>query len=228
MGYKIDWDKLGERYFEAGVDRGVLYLLSAEKKYDKGFPWNGLKNVTEKPSGAEPSPKYADNIKYLNLVGPEDYAFGIEAFTYPDEFEACDGSASPVKGLSIGQQRRELFGFSYRTKLGNDVDGEEHAYKLHLVYNCLASPSEKSFGTINESTEEVSFNWDCTTTPVVIEGHKPSAVLTINSKTVDAAKLAELEKILYGTAATTEPQASAVEPRLPWPDEVITLLKAQG
>ena len=215
---KIVWDKTGERLYETGVDHGVLYPMGASGKYENGVPWNGLTAVTESPSGAESNPLFADNIKYLNLISAEDFGCTIEAYTYPDEFAVCDGSAEPVAGMIIGQQARKVFGLSYRTMIGNDVDGQDHGYKLHLIYGAQASPSEKSYQTINDSPEAISFSWEITTTPVEVEGYKPTACVTIDSTKVDATKLAALEKILYGD--------DNVEPSLPTPNEVIAALSA--
>ena len=215
---QIEWDKTGERYYETGVDHGVLYPSQTDGTYSKGVAWNGLSSVNESPSGAEPTPIYADNIKYLNLMSAEEYGATVEAYTYPDEFAECDGSAEITKGVTIGQQPRKKFGLSYRTKLGNDQDGDEHGYKLHLIYGANASPSEKSYSTVSDSPEAITFSWELTTTPVNVKGFKPTAVLTVDSTKVDKAKLAELEAILYGSAEQ--------EPKLPLPDEVATLLTA--
>jgi hypothetical protein len=211
----LTWDQVGEKVFETGVDRGVLYIPNASGVYAAGFAWNGLTTVTESPSGAEPSAQYADNIKYLNLVSAEEFGATIEAFTYPDEFAQCDGSFAPAEGVSIGQQGRKQFGLSFRTRLGNDVDGTDHGYKLHLVYGCLAAPSEKAYATINDSPEAITFSWDVTTTPVPVTGHKPTSLIVVDSTVVEAADLASLEALLYGAAAT--PAA------LPTPDAVIAL-----
>lgn len=212
---KLQWDKVGERFYETGVDHGVLYLPDASGDYVDGYAWNGLTTVTESPSGAEASAQYADNIKYLNLISAEEFGGTIEAFTYPDEWALCDGSATPAAGISVGQQSRKTFGLSYRTLLGNDLDGTDHGYKLHLVYGAVASPSEKAYASVNDSPEAISFSWDFTTTPVEVPGLKPSAILTLDSTKVDAAGLASLLDILYGTAGQ--------EPRLPQPAEVIAL-----
>ncbi len=212
---ELIWDKVGERLYETGVDHGVLYKPNAGGVYDQGFAWNGLVSVTEAPSGAEATPQYADNIKYLNLVSAEEFGATIEAFTYPDEFAEHDGSASPVVGVSVGQQSRKPFGLSSRTRLGNDVDGTDHGYKLHLIYGALAAPSEKAYNTINDSPEAITFSWEVTTTPVSVTGLKPTAQLTIDSTKVDAAALTVLEQALYGTAGT--------DPRLPLPDEVVAM-----
>lgn len=214
---KLVWDKTGERFYETGVDQGVLYLLGEGGTYDTGVPWNGLVSVSESPSGAESNPQYADNIKYLNLISAEEFSATVEAFTYPDEFGECDGSAEPTPGVSIGQQTRKMFGMCYRTKIGNDTDGQDHGYKLHLIYGAQAAPSEKSYQTVNDSPEPITFSWEITTTPVNVTGYKPTASLVIDSTKVDAGKLAELEKKLYG-------DESAGTATLPLPDEVITLL----
>lgn len=213
---KLAWDKTGERFYETGVDHGVLYLLSKAGKYDKGVAWNGLTSVSEKPSGAETSAQYADNIKYLNLVSAEEFAATIEAFTYPDEFAECDGSVSPATGVSIGQQSRNSFGLAYRTRVGNDVSGTDLGYKLHLIYGATAAPSEKGYSTINDSPEPISFSWEVTTNPVAVEGFKPTSTVVIDSTKCDSTKLKQLEDILYGT--------DSQEPRMPMPDEIITLI----
>lgn len=216
---KIEWDKTGERLYETGVDHGVLYILDSESAtYKNGVAWNGLTTVTESPSGAEPSPIYADNIKYLNLMSAEEFSATIEAYTYPDEFMQCDGSAELVRGAYIGQQDRKIFGLCYRTKLGNDVDGDAHGYKLHMIYGCQASPSEKGYQTVNDSPEAIAFSWEVATTPVNVTGMKPTSVVVVDSTKTDPTKLQELEKILYGSG---EPDAA---PRLPLPDEIKTLL----
>ena len=214
----LTWDATGSRLYETGVDHGVLYLLNTQGAYANGVAWNGLTAVTESPSGAEANPQYADNIKYLNLLSAEEFGCTIEAFTYPDAFAQCDGTASPSAGVSIGQQTRKTFGFSYRTKLGNDIDGSDHGYKLHLIYGALAAPSEKAYSTVNDSPEALTFSWDVTTTPVDVPGYKPTAQLTIDSTKVDALDLAALEELLYGTANTTA--------ELPLPAEVIALFAA--
>jgi hypothetical protein len=213
---KLVWDETGKRFYETGVSQGVLYPTKTGGTYDKGVAWNGLTAVTESPSGAEASPIYADNIKYLNLVSAEEFGATIEAYTYPDEFAACDGSAEIAPGVLIGQQNRKTFGLCYRTVLGNDADGNDYGYKLHLIYGALAAPSEKGYSTINDSPEAITFSWEVTTTPVNVPGFKPTAQITIESKKVDATKLTALEAILYGGTDT--------EPRLPLPDEIITLL----
>lgn len=215
----LQWDQVGDRLYETGVDRGVLYIPDEAGVYDTGFAWNGLTTVTESPSGAEASPQYADNIKYLNLVSAEEFAATIEAFTYPDEFAQCDGTATPAPGVMLGQQSRKTFGLAYRTRMGNDLDGTDHGYKLHLIYGCLAAPSEKAYTTINDSPEAISFSWEVTTTPVASpDPYKPTALMIIDSTQVDAGDLADLEEILYG--------AVGVEPRLPLPAEVIATFNA--
>lgn len=214
----LTWDKTGERIYETGVDHGVLYLRNALGEYDSGFAWNGLTAVTESPSGAESTPIYADNIKYLNLTSAEEYGATIEAFTYPEEFAECDGTAVASAGITVGQQGRKTFGFSYRTLIGNDISGTDHGYKLHLVYGALAAPSEKAYATVNDSPEAITFSWEVTTSPVEVPGMKPSAQLTIDSTKVDEGALKLLEDLLYGDA--TDPA------RLPLPEEVIALFAA--
>ena len=214
---KIVWDQTGERLYETGVQQGVLYI-PASGVYSKGVAWNGLTAVTESPSGAEATALYADDIKYLNLMSNEEFGCTIEAYTYPDEFAVCDGSASLAKGVNIGQQPRKTFGLCYRTTLGNDTDGNDYGYKLHMVYGCLAAPSEKAFSTINDSPEAITFSWEVSTTPVNVAGHKPTAHLEIDSTKADPVKLAALEKILYGDTDT--------EARLPLPDEIATMMAA--
>lgn len=213
---RLQWDKVGERRYETGVDRGVLYRKNVSGIYATGEAWNGLTAVTESPTGAEANPQYADNIKYLNLVSAEEFGCTIEAFTYPDSFAECDGTAVPVAGVTIGQQSRKTFGFSYRTRVGNDVAGVDFGYKIHLVYGALAAPSEKAYATINDSPEAMTLSWEVTTTPVDAgANNKPTAMLTIDSTKVSAAKLNDLEDMLYGTGGTS--------PRLPLPAEVIAL-----
>lgn len=196
------WDQTGERFYETGVDHGVLFVYNSEtNQYGEGIAWNGLTNVSEKPSGAEATALYADNIKYLNLISNEEFGATIEAYTYPDEFAECDGSASLADGVIVGQQKRKKFAFSYRTKIGNDVDGSDKGYKIHIVYGCLAAPTEKGYATINDSPEAITFSWEVTTTPVAVgEGYRPTACVTIDSTKADAAKLTELEAWLYGSA----------------------------
>lgn len=209
------WDATGEHFYETGVDHGVLYIPT-EGVYSKGVAWNGLTGVTESPSGAESNPQYADNIKYLNLISAEEWAGTIEAFTYPDEFAACNGEKQLVAGVTVGQQSRSTFGMSYRTKIGNDTDGSDHAYKIHLLYGLTAAPSEKAYTTVNDSPEAVTFSWEASSVPVNVTGMLPTSSITIDSRTADPTKLASLEKILYGS--------EEAEPRLPLPDEVKTLM----
>ncbi len=217
---KLIWDKTGERLYEAGVKQGVLYIRDNLGAYSTGVAWNGLTAVTESPSGAEATPLYADDIKYLNLVSAEEFGCTIEAYTYPDEFAECDGSASLSEGVVIGQQKRKTFGMCYKTSIGNDVDDLDHGYKLHLIYGAVASPSEKAYATINESPEAITFSWEVTTTPVEVSGFKPTASLTIDSTKADPEKLQELEGILYGTDGE---EPAGTDPRLPLPDEICEL-----
>lgn len=223
---KIVWDKTGERLYETGVKNGVLYVQNSDGSYPKGVAWNGLTAVTESPSGAEATALYADDIKYLNLMSNEEFGATIEAYMYPKEFKVCDGSAEIAKGVTIGQQARKTFGLAYRTVLGNDVDGNDHGYKLHLIYGATASPSEKGYSTINDSPEAITFSWELNTTPVSVTGFKPTASLVIDSTEVNAEKLAELETILYGKDPTSEGGADGVDPRLPLPDEVAAIFGA--
>lgn len=217
---KLAWDETGKRFYEAGADRGVLYKYNSKlSNYGEGVAWSGLTNVSQSPSGAESSPMYADNIKYANLKSNEDFGGTIEAYTYPDEFAECDGSAEIAPGVNIGQQNRTKFGFSYRTKIGNDVDGIEHGYKIHLVYGAEANPSEKSYATINESPEAITLSWEFSTTPVNVSGFKPTSHVEIDSTKTTAEKIKALEDILYGT--------EEVAARLPLPDEVATLMKTE-
>ena len=216
---KLVWDETGKRYYETGVKNGVLYIPTAGV-YSKGVAWNGLTAVTESPSGAESTPLYADDIKYLNLISAEEFGATIEAYTYPDEFAACDGSAELATGVTIGQQNRKTFGLCYKTTLGNDVDGNNYGYKLHIIYGCMATPSEKAYASINDSPEAITFSWEVTTTPVSVNGFKPTASLVIDSTKAEAAKLTALEDILYGS--------ESVEARLPLPDEIATLMAAAG
>ena len=215
---KIVWDETGKRFYETGVKMGVLYPQVAGA-YPKGVAWNGLTAVTESPSGAEATPLYADDIKYLNLISAEEFGATIEAYTYPEEFEACNGEKALATGVTVGQQSRTAFGLCYRTVIGNDVDGDAHGYKLHLIYGALAAPSEKAYATINDSPEAITFSWEVSTTPVNVTGAKPTATLTIDSTKVDADKLAELETILYGS--------ESVEAKLPLPDEVAAIFAAE-
>ena len=225
---KIVWDQTGERFFETGVDRGVLYPINNEGKYTPGVAWNGLTAVTESPSGAEPTDLYADNIKYLTMRSAETFGATIEAYTYPDEFGQCDGSAEIATGVIIGQQARKTFGLCYRTLLGNDVDGQDHGYKLHLIYGATASPSEKGYATVNDSPEAITFSWEVSTTPVNVNGFKPTACITIDSTKANPTDLASLEEILYGKDAGEGGTPPAVEPRLPLPDEVAQIMSTTG
>lgn len=215
---RLTWDDSGERTYETGVKMGVLYPQTGGA-YPKGIAWNGLTSVTESPSGAESNPQYADDIKYLDLYSAEEFGATINAFTYPEEFSACDGSAELVAGAYIGQQNRQSFGLCYRTTLGNDTEGNEYGYKLHIIYGAKASPSEKAYNTINDSPEAIEFSWELTTTPVKVTGHKPTANLIIDSTKVNAAKLAALEDILYGKDGS-----GSADARLPLPDEIFTIL----
>ena len=217
---RLTWDNTGERYYETGVKQGVLYPIQADGKYSLGVAWNGLTAVTESPSGAEATALYADDIKYLNLISTEELGGTIEAYTYPDEFAECDGSASIATGVYIGQQPRKTFGMCYTTTVGNDVDSNAHGYKLHLIYGALASPSEKAYATINDSPEAITFSWEFSTTPVNVDGFKPTANIVIDSTKATPDKLAALEKILYGD--------TEVEPRLPLPNEVAQVMAAGG
>lgn len=232
---KIVWDKTGERLYETGCDHGVLYPMQDGGTYNKGIAWNGLTAVTEKPSGADPSPIYADNIKYVNLIGNEEFGATIEAYMYPDEFAECDGSIEIIPGVFAGQQSRKTFGLAYRTVLGNDTDLNDYGYKLHLIYGCLASPSEKSYNTINDNPDAATLSWDVSTTPVAIttkiEGKKlkPTSILTFDSTKFSEKFMTQLEDILYGKDPTTGGGQDGTEPRLPLPDEIITLFKnAEG
>lgn len=212
---RIEWDKTGTRVYETGVDHGVLFPMRSGE-YKKGVAWNGLTNVTESPSGAESTAVYADNIKYLNLTSAEDFGATVEAYTYPDEWAECDGSKEVAPGVMIGQQSRIPFGLAYRTKIGNDTEGENYGYKIHIIYNAKATPSEKAYGTINDSPEAISFSWELSTTPTNVTGYSPTAIMTIDSTKTDADKLKDLEDALYGT--------NDAEPRLPLPDEIISML----
>ena len=211
----LTWDVQGERYYETGVSKGVLYPFK-EGKYSKGVAWNGLTAVNESPSGAEPTPLYADNIKYLNLLSNEEFAATVEAYTYPDEFAECDGSAELAAGVSVGQQKRIPFGLSYVTKIGNDTDGQDHGYKIHLIYGALAKPSQKNYATINDNPEAITFSWELSTTPVAVPNLKPTACITIDSKKVGSDKLKKIEDKLYGT--------SSEEATLPTPAELAELI----
>ena len=219
---KLVWDKTGDRLYETGVKNGVLYIPTAGV-YSKGVAWNGLTAVTESPSGAEATALYADDTKYLSLMSTEEFGATIEAYTYPDEFAACDGSAELADGVMIGQQKRSTFGLCYKTTIGNDTEGNDHGYKLHIIYGAMAAPSEKAYASINDSPEVITFSWEITTTPVNVTGAKPTASLVIDSTKADPSKLAALEDILYGKDG--EP---ASEPRLPLPDEIKSLMTAAG
>lgn len=216
---KLVWDETGKRLYETGVKMGVLYVQGEGGAYKKGVAWNGLTAVTESPSGAEANPMYADDIKYLNLFSAEEFGATIEAYTYPEEFEQCDGSESISTGVTIGQQERKQFGLCYRTTLGNDTDGNDHGYKIHLIYGAKASPSEKAYATINDSPEAITFSWELSTTPVSVTGYKPTANLVIDSTKVDKEKLAKLEAMLYGDTSS--------EPTLPLPDKVVEILTSK-
>lgn len=228
---ELKWDKVGEHLYETGVDQGVLYVYDETKqgdnKYSTGVVWNGLTNVSENPSGAEPTALWADNIKYLNLMSAEEFACTIEAYTYPDEFGVCDGSANIATGIAIRQQKRKTFGFCYRTRIGNDVDNDSHGYKIHIVYGCLASPSQRSYATVNDNPEAITFSWEVNTTPVAIGTiagveYRPTAYLEIDSTKIDPAKLAILEGKLYGTDGTGS--GTGTDPELPLPSEILTLI----
>ena len=219
---KLVWDKTGDRLYETGVKNGVLYIPTAGV-YSKGVAWNGLTAVTESPSGAEATALYADDTKYLSLMSTEEFGATIEAYTYPDEFAACDGSAELADGVMIGQQKRSTFGLCYKTTIGNDTEGNDHGYKLHIIYGAQAKPSERAYASINDSPEAITFSWEITTTPVNVTGAKPTASLVIDSTKADPSKLAALEDILYGKDG--EP---ANERRLPLPDEIKSLMTAAG
>lgn len=217
-GKKLVWDQTNERLYETGVKMAVVYPQATGGTYPMGVAWNGLTAVTESPSGAEATALYADDIKYLNLMSAEEFAATIEAYTYPDEFAECDGSAELAKGVAIGQQKRKAFGLCYRTVLGNDVDGNDYGYKLHIIYGAMAAPSEKAYATINDSPEAITFSWELSTTPVSVDGFKPTASITIDSTKADPTKLEALEKILYGS--------EEAEARLPLPNEIAALMAA--
>ena len=213
---KLVFNGVGDRLFETGVKKGVLYVMGDEGQYEKGVVWNGLTGVTEKPSGAETTNLYADDVKYVVIYGAEEFEATIEAYTYPEEFEQCDGSASLATGVNIGQQARKSFGFCYTTSLGNDTQGQDHGYKIHIIYGCKAKPSEKAYSSINDNPDAITFSWDITTTPVPVSGMKPTATVVIDSTRVNQTKLQQLEEKLYGSATT--------QPTLPSPDEIKTLL----
>ena len=223
---KLVWDKSSERLYETGIKNGVLYVQGTGGTYPKGVAWNGLTSVTESPSGAEPTPLYADDIKYLNLLSTEEFGATIEAYTYPDEFAECDGSKSLADGVYIGQQARKAFGMCYKTTLGNDTEGNDHGYKLHIIYGALAAPSEKAYETINDTPEAITFSWEISTTPVNVKGSKPTATIVIDSTKANPEKLAALEVILFGADAPNG-EGTGTDPRLPLPDEIATLM-AEG
>lgn len=215
---KMIFDKEGERRYETGVSDCALFVMN-EGVYGAGVPWNGITGITESPSGAEATPLYADNIKYLNLISAEEFGATVEAYTYPDEFAECDGSASLYTGVTLGQQPRKTFGLAYKTKLGNDTEGDENGYLIHLIYGCKAAPSERAYATINDSPEAIQFSWEITTTPIAFgEGYKPTAVLTINSTKATAEKMAALEALIYGSADA--------EPKMPLPEDLATIFAA--
>lgn len=220
---KLKWDETGKRLYETGTKMGVLYPQNEDGAYPKGVAWNGLMSVTESPSGAEASALYADDAKYLELYSNEEFGFTIGAYTYPDEFAECDGSAELAPGVGIGQQPRKAFGLSYRTIIGNDTKGSDYGYKLHLVYGAKASPSERSYASVNDSPEALELSWECTTTPVPVTGHKPSAHIEIDSTKIDEKKLTKIEEMLYGKDGEI---GTATEPKLPLPDEIIQILTA--
>ena len=213
---KLVWDQTGTREYETGVKNGVLYVQGEGGTYPKGVAWNGLISVTESPSGAEATALYADDIKYLNLMSNEEFGATIEAYMSPEEFDQCDGTASIATGVSIGQQKRKTFGMAYKTTIGNDVDGNDYGYKIHLIYGALAAPSEKAYSTINDSPEAITLSWEVSTTPVIVDGFKPTATVVIDSTKVDKKKLTALEDILFGSAEK--------EARLPLPDEIVTII----
>lgn len=222
---RLKWDDTGKRLYELGIDRGVLYLQNTSGAYPQGVAWNGLTGFTESPSGAEATPLYANNGKYLNLYSAEEFAGMLEAYTYPDEFAQCDGSAELAVGVTIGQQERKTFGFTYRTLVGNDTQGQEHGYKIHIVYGAVAAPSEKAYATINDSPEAITFSWEISTTPVTVAGLKPTATLVIDSTKVSAAALKAIEDKLYGTDAGVGGSPTATAPALPLPDEIAQIIE---
>lgn len=229
---KLKFDPVGERFYETGVKDCVLYLVSDSEgtfpegntKYKQGVEWNGITAITESPSGAEATAMYADNIKYLNIISNEDFGATIEAYTYPDEFGKCDGSADLTDGVKIGQQKRQMFGLCFKTNIGNDTDGSDRYYKLHLIYGCMAAPSERAYATINESPEAMTFSWEISTTPVDVSGFKPTAHLEIDSRTANATKLEALLEILYGKDGTGVEPSGEIVPHLPMPDAIKTLM----
>ena len=221
---RVKWDQIGERFYETGVDRGVLYVQE-EGVYGKGVPWNGLSKVTESPSGAEPTALYANNHKYLNLLSTEEYAGTIEAYTYPEEFAKCNGEDELLKGVTIGQQKRHPFGFAYRTLIGNDTDGNDHGYKIHIVYGALVSPSSEDHESVNNDPNVNPISWEFSTTPVDVTGGDPTATLEIDSTKVTAKQMLKIEEILYGKDETQPSGGDGVEPRLLLPDEIVSILK---
>ena len=216
---RLIWDEVGQRFFETGVKNGVLYVQKDDGSYDDGVVWNGLTAVTESPSGAEETPLYADDVKYLTLRSAEEFGATIEAFTYPEEFEQCDGSAQIAAGITVGQQARRAFGLCYRTAVGNDIQGQEFSYKLHIIYGCTVAPSEKSYSTINDNPEAITFSWELSTVPVPVDGFKPTASLIIDASKVDAGKLQLLENALFGDAEN--------EATLLLPNQIMELMKAE-
>lgn len=220
--FQIKWDESGEHIFETGIDHGVVYPVDSNGQYSKGYAWNGISAVTESPSGAEPTAIWADNIKYLNLYSGEEFGATLEAYTYPDAFAECDGSAEIAQGVYAGQQSRKAFGLCYRTRVGNELQGDQLGYKYHLIYGAKASPSERNYNTVNDSPEAQAMSWEISTTPINLTGFKPTSLITIDSRKTDAAKLATLEQILFGTPAGDGTQA--VDARLPLPDEVMSIL----
>ena len=217
---KLVWDNIGERFYETGVDHCVLFVQNANGTYKTGVPWNGITTVTESPSGADANPIYADNIKYVELRSAEEIGGTIEAYTYPDEFAPCDGSVSPANGVYLGQQKRNPFGLAYRTRIGNDTEYDDHGYKIHIVYNATVSPSERSYQTVNDSPEAISFSWEYTTVKVAVEGYRPVSLITIDSTKADATKLAQLETLLFGG------EGESATSQLPTPAEVLALFGA--
>ena len=217
---KLKWDQTGEKFYETGVKNGVIYPMATNGKYPVGYAWNGLVSVTESPSGAEATPLYADDAKYLNLFSTEEFGATVEAYTYPDEFAECDGSAFIEDGSLIGQQPRKTFGMCYRTALGNDTEGSDHGYKLHIIYGAKATPTEKAYATINDSPEAITFSWELSTTPVNVTGFKPTASVVIDSTKCPSSGLVSLEKVIYGEDPAEGDDSSGSAPRLPFPDEI--------
>lgn len=222
----LKWDQIGEHYFETGVDHGVLYRLDDQGAYSEAYTWNGLTAVNENPTGAEGNAQYADNIKYLNLISKEEWEGTIEAFTYPDAFAECDGSKALIPGMRIGQQTRKMFGFSYRTLIGNDVEGQDLGYKIHVVYGCNASPSQRNNQTVNDSPEAVGLSWDIKTTPVPVTGEAPTATLEFDSTKLTEAQMTIVKNTLYGVDADPEHQIEGSDGWLPLPDKWVELLSA--